>query len=81
MWTIIAEFKDGTAAYLRQRRKAGSTFDDLYTRSRRWAVKLHEWATEETVGRLHGVQADGHYWQDVAYFRTAKLKTRKASQQ
>jgi hypothetical protein len=76
MWTLIAYFKDGSAAYLRRRPLRGSDARHCYfTQHRRWAMRLGQDDAEETVSRLHRVQAQGHYWQEVAYFHAVILKT------
>ena len=76
MFIVVAELKDGTARYLNRAReqvRQGQHFTTL----RRWAHKhaTYESADEE-AGRLNGVAANGHYWQEVAYFRVAPLTNR-----
>lgn len=67
---VIAQHKDGSAAYLSRSRKA------MFTTLRNWAWVMTEDDAEETVSRLNGVIALGQCHRDVDYFRHAA--TRKA---
>jgi hypothetical protein len=76
-YTVIANCRTGSAAYLVDRRK-NAKGDDHYTQQFRFAIQYAtREAAEEHVSRLHGVQALGHYWQDVAYFHIGH-RTRSA---
>lgn len=71
-FVIIAEFRDGSAAYLR-----GRVTDDgrRFTTSRRWAWKLPAEDADEVASRLNRVAAEGHYWRGVAFFRAAPFSS------
>ena len=73
--TVIAEFKDGTAAYLIHRETKGPDGQmRKFTKLRRWAFKGTPEEAEETCSRLNGVAALGQCWRDVSYFRWAMTK-------
>ena len=65
---VVAEFKDGTAAYVSRSRKT------FYTTRRNWAWVMPYDKADEMASRLNGVQAAGHYHQDVSYFRTGPCR-------
>lgn len=67
MAVVIAEYRDGTAAYISRSRRSFTT-----TR-RNWAWVMTVEQAEETAGRLNGVAALGQCHRTVAYFRTGPV--------
>lgn len=81
VFTVIARFRNGSNAYLIDRRKNATHPQDehagQFTIHLRFAAHYASAeAVEEAISRLHRVQADGHYWQDVLFFDLGRKKVR-----
>jgi hypothetical protein len=68
---LIARFKDGSARYFKARVNADG---EWYTDRPRDSLCVTRAEAEETISRLHCVQAEGHYHQAVEVFDLINAK-------
>ena len=75
--TVVALFRGGESPlYVRATARPGDDRSARYTGSKRHRIRLAFHDAEDMVSRLHRVQAESHYHQDVLFFDVLPIRQR-----